>query len=188
MSTKDKAINAVIATAKEAIRKDRSVLYELKEPWELLLAENAPADYDGEFVRIHGNKLTILPNRNCDGATMSPDKIGKWSMVVPALAHDALYEELEPIAAAWEWPVARTRKWADDVFYGLAIRYAPSLLARIYWRGIRLFGGIAHAVGKVLAVVLVCLLVAGWCGGCGTPNDPLAPGPHQEPVYERIDR
>jgi hypothetical protein len=73
------------------------------------------------------------------------------------------------------------------VFYGVAIMRAPHWLARLYWRGIRAFGGIAHAVGRLTAIALLCGLAAG-CGGCATPVDPFDGQEINEPDYERIDK
>ena len=104
-----------------------------------------------------------------------------------ALAHVALYTELDAIAEVWGWPLSRVRRWADDVFYGLAVARAPHWLARLYWRGIRAGGGIAHAVGRLLCAVALCGVVAG-CGGCSTPSDPFGGQDINLPDYERVDR
>lgn len=171
----------------DAFRKDRDHRYRLNKPWSLpRLVEPVP-DYHGRYVTIEDSVITVQPSDICDGATLAPDKVGRWQLIEAALAHDALYTELDAIAEAWGWPLSKVRRWADDVFYGVAIMRAPHWLARLYWRGIRAGGGIAHAVGRLLALLALAAVVAG-CGGCSTPSDPFGGQDIDHPDYERIDR
>ena len=187
MSIETIAGSVLVKALKKAWRKDRDHRYRLNQPWSLpRLVEPVP-DYHGRYVTIEDSVITVQPSDICDGATLAPDKVGRWILVEAALAHDALYAELDAIAAAWGWPLSRVRKWADDVFYGVAVMRAPHWLARLYWRGIRAGGGIAHAVGRLLAVCVLCGLTAG-CGGCSTPTDPFGGQPIDTPDYERFDK
>lgn len=187
MSVQTIAGAALVKAIKKAWRKDRDHRYRLNQPWSLpRLVEPVP-DYHGRYVTIEDSVITVQPSDVCDGATLAPDKVGRWLLIEAALAHDALYAELDAIAEAWGWPLSKVRRWADDVFYGVAIMRAPHWLARLYWRGIRAGGGIAHAVGRLLALLVLAAVVAG-CGGCSTPTDPFGPGEWEDPVYERIDR
>lgn len=177
------AINtaALAKVLKKAWDADRNHRYRLNKPWSLPRLVKPVPDYHGRFVDIADSVITIQPNEVCDGATLAPDKVGQWSLVEAALAHDALYGELEQIAAAWGWRPGKVRAWADDVFFGIAVDRAPTLLARAYWHAIRAFGGIAHAVGRLLALALLCGMVAG-CSGCATPTDPFPPGDSVPPA------
>ena len=89
----------------------------------------ACAGLSWRYVTIEDSVITVQPSDICDGATLAPDKVGRWLLIEAALAHDALYAELDAIAEAWGWPLSRVRRWADDVFYGLANRPRPSPLA-----------------------------------------------------------
>jgi len=172
---------------RKAYKRDRANRYSLNTPWTLpRLAEEVP-DYHGPRVTIEDSVPTIQPYAGSDGCTLSPDRVGRWILVEAALAHDALTEEQDLIAAAWGWEVARVRELADNMFYGLACARAPCWLARIYWRGIRAFGGIAHAVCRVGTVCLIAALLCAGCAGCVGPVNPFAPGQPVTPAdYEQI--
>ena len=187
MSVQTIAAGALVKALKKAWKRDRDHRYRLKQPWSLPPLTEPVPDYHGRYVAIEDSVITVQPSDICDGATLAPDNVGRWVLIEAALAHDAIYSELDQIAKAWGWPRARVRRWADDVFYGIAILRAPHWLARLYWRGIRAGGGIAHAVGRLAALALLCGMVAG-CGGCNTPVDPFGGQPADKPDYERIDR
>ncbi len=171
---------------RRAYKRDRSNRYRLNQPWSLPRLTGPVPDYAGKYVVIRDGVITILPNQNCDGATLAPDKIGRWNLVAAAIAHDAIYAELDAIAAAWGCSRAQVRRLADDVFYGIALARAPHWLARIYWHGIRAFGGIAHAAGKLLALALLMSCIAG-CAGCRSPVNPFDPSvPLEDPDYDKI--
>lgn len=175
---------ALLKALKKAYEKDRGNRYRLNAPWSLpRLVEPVP-DYHGEHVTVEDSVITIQPYEDCDGCTLSPDRVGRWILVEAALAHDAIYGEMDAIAAAWGWPVSRVRRWADDVFYGIASARAPHVLARLYWRGIRACGGIAHAVGKIVAIILLAALATG-CAGCRSPVDPFGGEPISPADYEQ---
>jgi hypothetical protein len=166
---------------------DRNHRYRLNQAWSLPRLVEAVPDYHGKHVTIEDSVITIQPNDVSDGCTLAPDKVGQWILVEAALAHDAIYDEIEQIAEAWRWKPARVRAWADDVFFAIARARAPHWLARIYWHAIRVFGGIAHAVGRLTAVAILCGVAAG-CGGCGTPGDPFDGGEIDPADYERIEK
>ena len=161
--------------------------------------------------------ITVLPweldSRECDGCTMAPDSWGELKPYVGALFHDRWYLSLSTIAEAWGWPAARVRKLGDLVFatilrdlaeaWALDLRSRPGcwfrraareiriLYARagvaIYYRGVRAFGGIAHAamrksspgggggispllLSAPVALAGLSLFAAGCSGGCRLPN------------------
>ena len=85
----------------DAFRKDRDHRYRLNQPWSLpRLVEPVP-DYHGRYVTIEDSVITVQPSDICDGATLAPDKVGRWLLIEAALAHDALYAELDQIAKEW---------------------------------------------------------------------------------------
>ena len=122
--------------------------------------------------------ITVLPwelsSVECDGCTCAPDSWGDLEMYVGALFHDRWYLSMESIAEAWGWDVARVRKLGDVVFTtilcALARDWEQDLRARpgcwfrrawremrilytragvrLYYRGVRAFGGIAHEAMK----------------------------------------
>ena len=159
--------------------------------------------------------ITVLPweldSRECDGCTMTPDSWGDLEMYVGALFHDRWYLSMESFAEAWGWDVARVRKLGDVVFatilcalardweqdlrarpgcwFRLAWREMRILYTRagvrLYYRGVRAFGGIAHEAMKKttspgggggisplllspapVALAGLLLLGAGCSGGC----------------------
>ena len=193
MSVQTIAGAALVKALKKAWRKDRDHRYRINQPWSLPRLVDPVPDYAGRYVTIEDSVITVQPSDICDGATLAPDKVGHWVLIEAALAHDAIYAELDGIAAAWGWQRARVRRWADDVFYGIAILRAPHWLARLYWHGIRAGGGIAHAVGRLLALLafaalcVLCGMLAG-CGGCSTPTDPFGGQEQEEPVYEKVEK
>ncbi len=163
-------------------------------------------------------RITVLPweldSRECDGCTLAPDSWGELKPYVGALFHDRWYLSLSTIAKAWGWPAARVRKLGDLVFatilrdlaeaWALDLRSLPGcwfrraareiriLYARagiaIYYRGVRAFGGIAHAamrkpsspgggggispllLSAPVALAGLLLFAAGCSGGCRLPN------------------
>lgn len=188
MDAKKKTVTALVEVLKSALKKDRNHKYRLNKPLVLpRLLEPVP-DYADDLLAISDSIITILPNEECDGATLAPDKLGRWSFVVPSIVHDAIYSRLEPIAAAWGWPVAKVRKWADKVFYGVSLHYVPKPLALIYYGGVRAFGGLAHKMGKLTALALLCGVLAVGCGGCATPADPFGGAEQPEADYTLMQK
>jgi hypothetical protein len=178
----------IVQGVRRAIKADRSNRYRLKRPWSLYLLEPVPAPYRSWRLEFAGKKLIIMPHDDCDGATLAPDRIGSWSFVEAAIAHDSIYGEMEAIASAWGWTVDQVRAWADGLFLDVACEHAPSRIARWYWRGIRAAGGVWHRLGRIVAGLLLVTCIAG-CSGCSTPVPVLDPNvPYEPPDYERIDR
>lgn len=62
-----------------------------------------------------------------------------------AAVHDALYQWMEEIAKAFGWKKSRFRAWADLVFYEcMIVRGVKPRKAALIYRGVRVFGGVAH--------------------------------------------
>jgi len=95
----------------------------------------------------------------CDGASLSPDRIGKISLVRAAIGHDAIYAYWEDIARAWGWNAGDVR-WLADNMLGNAIedeaaaqkspiwRAGGNVIARVAHSLCRLFGGVYHRAMK----------------------------------------
>lgn len=174
---------ALLTQLLAAVRRDRANRYSLFTPWTLpRLAENVP-DYHGTLIEIAASVVTVRPYNGDvnDGCTLAPDWIGAWRPVVAACFHDPWYEEMDAMAADWKWPVSRVRALGDRIFYGILLQVAPWWIARIYYRAVRAFGGIAHFIMRQAAPLLVVAVLLGLagCAGCTGPatpwEDPDAP-------------
>ncbi len=194
----------VLRAVRKDLREDRANAYGLSEPWTLpKLGGDLPGlglmpteGFRDERFLIAGPNVTVLPfpcrAEECDGCTLSPDTWWELKTWVGALFHDRWYLSMEAIAAAWGWPVAKARKLGDAIFASILEALAEGLpfwsrlrakaAVRLYYRGVRCFGGVAHgsfkrfAGAKILAAVAGCLLLSG-CGGCAAPqafDDPAA--------------
>lgn len=99
--------------------------------------------------------LTVAKGYAWDGATLVPDAKGTYFATA---LHDAVYQFCEDIAAAWRWTVRQVIKWADRIFKERMIQDGASrFVARLYYRGVRLFGYAYHQAARA------------WRGPCGGP-------------------
>ena len=159
-----------------AIRRDRANRYALRKPWTLPRLADPVPDYAGKLIRIQDRVVTVHPYAGDvnDGCTLVPDYIGAWRPVVGAVFHDPWYLEMDAMAAAWGWPVARVRRLGDRVFYAILVHVSSTGLARIYYRGVRMFGGLAHFFGQRMPLVVALLLLgSAGCSGCIGPGQPF---------------
>ena len=193
---------------RDAVRADRANAYGLDAPWtlprlggDLAKMDLVPPDYFDGAWHIQDGVVTELPfpvdRAICDGCTLSPDfwpkSWGGLKAYLSAIFHDRWYAWLEKFAKAWGWAVERVRKLGDIIF-GSILRAWTKLLrgwqrvkgeiaCRVYYRGVRAFGGVAHAAYKRLAppaavAIAAGALALGGCAGCAIPNaweDPDAP-------------
>lgn len=150
--------------------------------------------WDGTLLRIdEERRLTVKSGTKpfCDGATLAPDTLLGVDVACGYITHDAWYQEMDAMAAderwsaeGWTLPALRA---LGDLTLGRAIEYEerrlkkPGLVSRLYYRAVRLFGGIYHAAAKCrvatesLALALAFALAAGGCGGgCGCAAVPDA--------------
>lgn len=127
-----------------------------------MIAVGVP-DYRCADFEITDGVMTVFATDGrepfCDVASLSPDKIGKMSLVRAAIAHDALYAYLEDIARAWGWAVEDVR-WLADAVLGNVLedeagrqsspvwRAAGGVVARVAHSLCRLFGGVYHRAMK----------------------------------------
>lgn len=181
-------IRQAVKAALRAYKQDRSNRYRIDVDWPAPRLKHAVPDYHGTSVWFVDRTPIVKQGYVSDGATMAPDKIGSWSFLQAAFLHDAIYEELEAIAAAWGWSVAAVRKLADDMFLHIACRHAPTRVARIYYRAVRRFGGAAHDVMQAAAAITIITLLAAGCSGCTTPANPFEDieRDYVEPEYTKI--
>lgn len=120
---------------------------------------------ENNFMRIYatGSRAPL-----CDGASLVPDEIKGFSALISSIVHDLLYAHMEEIAVAWNWEVGEVRKLADDVFGNdLKARnkgWLGKLLSRVYYWGVRVFGGIYHNA-KRASLLLLCLMSLTALGG-----------------------
>lgn len=178
------------SAALKAYRQDRSNRYQLREAWVIPPPDDDTEipDYEGLFIQIADRQITFLPDggaANIDGASMAPDKIGsKNSFIEAAIAHDLLYNELEAIAAAWGWKRRKVRALADRIFYSIALQFCgDKLWPLVYYFAVRPFGGIFHA----LARLVLLLVLAAYVAGCRAPKPLWADTPIPPPVYEKTN-
>ncbi len=177
---------ALAKVIRKAIKKDRSVRYKLNQPWTfpyaVMRGGSLAPDYEGRTFSIREGVMTIQPNTLSDGATLAPEKGAKEG----AQAHDIIYTELEEFARSIGHTVAQARQFADDVLYGIMLQFGGWARATVYYYGARIFGGAAHAIGKLL---LLTMIAAATTGGCiKRPFDPFEGRPIDPPDMERIDK
>jgi hypothetical protein len=209
MTDKDKQIAkaAALAVAKKtkaAIRRDRDHRVRLLEPFvvgklPVTFRGHEMATWESEKVRIdEARMLTILPDApdaepQSDGATFAPDKIAGIDIAPAYIPHDALYGDLDAMAADARWRdlgwTRRDLRALFDMVLGAMIRREEDragtrthLVSRIYHCAVRLFGGIYHAAARTLGLILLAALAAGWAGGCTGIPDGFEPG-DADPVY-----
>lgn len=193
----------IVNLAVKAVRADRSNKYRLLEDWEVGRFIHSLPDYDGPFIRLKNGVLICKASADpiLDGATLAPDKIADVDLAVAWIPHDFLYTEMDAMAASDFYKTAgitasTLRKYADIVLYecikALAMqskgfkRFWLKGVARIYYSAARTFGGVAHTIGKILAIVLFCGFLSG-CSGCAAPNGIFSPTFEDSPQYERVE-
>lgn len=185
----------IIRELVKAVRKDASNRYRLIEPWTLPRLSRRIPDYEDELFLIRDSVITIKTYGGdiCDGASLAPDRIGPWKMVIGSLFHDAWYYKMCEIAEAWQMPLRDVRLLGDDIFYGILAIISPRLLSRIYYRAVRLLGGHYNSVGRmfkrlVLVAAFSALLCAG-CSGCAVPGHIFEnPEDFVAPEYEQVEQ
>lgn len=177
-------VNALLT----AIQLDRANRYALLSPWTLPKLAEAIPDYEDDLFLIRDSVITVKPYSGnvCDGATLAPDRIGSWQPVIGAIFHDPWYERSDAMAVAWGWPAGAVRKLGDRIFYGILLEVTPGWLARIYYRAVRVFGGIAHFVMQAAAVAIILSICCAGCSGCTGPDSPWDdPSGFVLPEYEQ---
>lgn len=184
----------IIEYAKEDLAKRFSLL----EDWEIRLKEDVPAPYSSARFDIHGKMVKVLAYHSdkdpvCDGNTLVPEEVLGIPTEIGSLFHDPAYDELEQIAAAFGWSVAKTRQWADTIYGNILLQLArceknpAKRLGGIAWAhvsyaGVRVLGGIAHWAYRVFGAVVLATMIGG-CSGCMSE---IVDG-FDMPVYEQSD-
>ena len=164
----------IYAWTKRAITEDLHNRFDLIETWTLPTINKAYwviPDIESDTICFKDNTPYVKPYKNtaelthCNGATLSPEKC-IIVVTVGALIHDVCYDKIEIFAKAWNWSVKKVRKLFDQIFgavlMALAYMIEPRIkrklaicVARTYFTGVRLFGGIAHDAFKMLATLLL---------------------------------
>ena len=193
-----KYLPKIIEFAKEEMAKR----YSLLDDWEIRLKEDVPAPYSSARFDIHGRVVRVMHYTSdadhaiCDGNTLAPEEVLGIPTVIGSLFHDPAYGELEAIAAAFGWSVAKTRKWADTIYgnillqlarrqSGLVARIGGAAWAHVSYAGLRVFGGIACWFYRVFGVAVLALYVGG-CSGCSGCMSEIVDG-FDTPVYEQTE-
>lgn len=179
---------ALIKMAKKAVElveADRDHRYRVTADWYVGRFKVEVPDFHGKRFWIKDGYLFVRKTPDgekpaADGATMIPDVI-VVDLAPGHIPHDLGYDEMEEMARdkAWQdagWTVESIRRLWDGVF-GCIIkaqaqkvagvkRLGVKALAHALYAGVRVLGGIGHAVYKWLALVAVCLFVSGCVDGC----------------------
>ena len=183
----------------EYAREDLGKRYSLLEDWEIRLKEDVPAPYSSSKFDIHGRIVRVLryisdaDNATCDGNTLVPEEVLGIPTEIGSLFHDPAYDEIEAIAAAFGWSVAKTRKWADTIYgnillqlarrqEGRVARIGGTAWAHVSYAGVRVLGGLAHWAYRVFGVAVLATMIGG-CDGCMSEivDD------FDDPVYEQTE-
>ena len=183
----------------EYAKDDLAKRYSLLEDWEIRLKEDVPAPYSSEKFDIHGRIVRVLryisdaDHATCDGNTLVPEEVLGIPTEIGSLFHDPAYDEIESIAAAFGWSVAKTRKWADTIYgnillqlarrqSGRVARIGGTAWAHVSYAGVRVLGGIAHWAYRVLGAAVLALTIGG-CSGCMSE----IVDSFDDPVYEQTE-
>lgn len=183
----------------EYARKDLAKRYSLLEDWEIRLKEDVPAPYSSERFYIHGRIVRVIhyisdaDNATCDGNTLVPEEVLGIPTVIGSLFHDPAYLEIESIAAAFGWSVAKTRKWADTIYGNILLQLARrekdrkariigTAWAHVSYAGVRMFGGFTRWAYRVFGVAVLAVMIGG-CSGC--MSEIVAD--FDDPVYEQTE-
>lgn len=149
-------------------------------------------DWRCEDFSIVDRTLTLYarPEPICDGATCAPDRLAGVDLARGYIPHDYLYTHLDEMAAdeRWKaagWTAASLRAFFDAIL-GKMIdaeerkKGKSPWRSRLYYAGVRIFGGIAHRLGFSTAALLLAV------AGCAIP-DVIAPS-GEEPEYTVVKR
>ena len=184
----------------EYAKDDLAKRYSLLEDWEIRLKEDVPAPYSSVKFDIHGRIVRVLryisdaDHATCDGNTLVPEEVLGIPTEIGSLFHDPAYDEIESIAAAFGWSVAKTRKWADTIYgnillqlarrqSGRVARIGGAAWAHVSYAGVRVLGGIAHWAYRVFGVAVLAVLLGGGCSGCMSE----IVDSFDDPVYEQTE-
>ena len=183
----------------EYAKADLGKRYSLLEDWEIRLKEAVPAPYSSSKFDIHGRVVRVLryisdaDNATCDGNTLVPEEVLGIPTEIGSLFHDPAYDEIEAIAAAFGWSVAKTRKWADTIYGNILLQLARreqsrkarvlgTAWAHVSYAGVRVLGGLAHWAYRVFGVAVLATMIGG-CSGCMSE----IVDSFDDPVYEQTE-
>lgn len=99
-----------------------------------------------ESVGPNRVQITVRKGYSWDGCSIVPDAPGTRKA---SCVHDAIYQFAEAIATAFGWPVREVLRWADETFLQV-MRQDHCPVAKLYYVGVRLFGGAFHSLARWL--------------------------------------
>lgn len=188
-------------TIRNAYEKDRDHLVRLDRDFVVgTLAESfhygendlPVLDWRCEDFSIVARVLTLYarPDPICDGATLAPDRLAGVDLARGYIPHDFLYTHLDEMAADEKWKAAGWTEASLRAFFDAILgkmieaeekkKGKKPWRSRLYYAGVRLFGGIAHRLG--LSTAVLALAVA----GCAIPAAIEPSG--EEPAYTVVKR
>ncbi len=201
------AVNALI----EIVKKDGDHKVIVKEPYLAgklsgkFFGHKLPY-YDCPGFTITNGVLTIKAgDHGIDGASLSPDKIGKLDLAGGYIPHDLGYIYMDDMATNINWLEAGWTKddirHMFDIILGEQIKHegkkqggiwkvCGTIYARLAYTACRVFGGVFHKLGKlvrlfkVAIIILAAFGIAG-CDGCAIPEGVYTPADAPIP-YEVI--
>ena len=197
----------------QAVKADRDHLVRITQTWNagrfapVVFGKVVP-DYKDRRFEIKDRYLIIFKTPDdekpeVDGASMFPDKF-IVDLAPGYIPHDLGYESMEAMARTPEWVDAGwvlseiRRMW--DAVLGLTVQHSAEQLlphkyrykvvrwvASLLHGSVRLFGGIAHFVYKVVARVAIIVLVCSCAYGCSRLRIPDIFEPGDEPPGYTIE-
>ena len=180
--------------ALQAYRRDRDHYVRLLEPYTVGRFLIDVPDYDCELFTISDGTLTLKAagERHCDGATFAPDKIGDKDFAGAYIAHDYWYEMIDSMAkeSAFREAGLDAGKLKDigDAILAAKMQQKSGLWARVYYWGVRTFGGLFRRLGLASLSLLLAVVTLSGCAGCLTMPDGIFEPSGDEPSYEIVPR
>lgn len=201
---KTKALVSIINGVRKALEEDSNHQIHLKEDYHVGTFNIPMPDYDCNDFYIKDRRFVVKKEAACiDGASKAPDKL-IIDIACGYIPHDVWYEHLQDMAEHPDFKVLgydydKLRKIGDDVF-GIQLynesnkqtnfftRQGSSLVARIYYNAVRLFGGLYNKLNrsiKLLCIIFATSFLIG-CSGCATPDQSIFTSSDASPQYEII--
>lgn len=183
------AVAKAVKTVAGVIEKDRDHKIRILKDYHAgtILAPDVKTD---DF-EIKDCELTVFATGDrepvVDGATFAPDKIGSLDIASGYILHDLFYEHMEEIAEHWDTTPSKVRELADAVLANAIEQsggWGARVVSRVYYYAVRVFGALAHKIGKMFHVFVAVLVCGAFIAGCAAPPDVFEKD--EDPDYERV--